>query len=130
LSAGSTSLSNYTPHRDCSQSALGNSGRDKAAGGDMVDFVGDNRVIFDLGGDKYRLVVHVSITFGRVLVKFIGTHAAYDRIDPEPVSWRKKMIRPIRSETDYDATLNEIERTSRTNRSRAPRRPIASISSH
>jgi mRNA interferase HigB len=58
--------------------------------GGTVDFVGDNRVIFDLGGNKYRLVVHVSFTFGRVLVKFIGTHAAYDRIDPEKVSWRKK----------------------------------------
>jgi mRNA interferase HigB len=58
--------------------------------GGTVDFVGDNRVIFDLGGNKYRLVVHVSFTFGRVLVKFIGTHAEYDRVDPETVSWRKK----------------------------------------
>jgi mRNA interferase HigB len=58
--------------------------------GNTVDFVGDNRVIFDLGGNKYRLVVHVSFAFGRVLVKFIGTHAAYDRIDPETTSWRKK----------------------------------------
>jgi len=58
--------------------------------GSTVDFVGDNRVIFDLGGNKYRLVVHVSFSFGRLLVKFIGTHAEYDRIDPETVSWRKK----------------------------------------
>ena len=58
--------------------------------GGTVDFVGDNRVIFDLGGNKYRLVVHVSFTFSRLLVKFIGTHAEYDRIDPETVSWRKK----------------------------------------
>ena len=58
--------------------------------GNTVDFVGDNRVIFDLDGNKYRLIVHVSFTFGRVLVKFIGIHAAYDRIDPETVSWRKK----------------------------------------
>ena len=58
--------------------------------GNTVDFVGDNRVIFDLGGNKYRLVVHVSYAFGRVLVKFIGTHLEYDRIDPEIVSWRKK----------------------------------------
>ena len=58
--------------------------------GSTVDFVGDNRVIFDLGGNKYRLIVHISYEFGRVLVKFIGTHAEYDRIDPETVSWRKK----------------------------------------
>lgn len=58
--------------------------------GNTVDFVGDNRAIFDLGGNKYRLVVHVSFAFGRVLVKFIGTHAEYDRIDPETVSWRRR----------------------------------------
>ena len=58
--------------------------------GTTVDFVGDNRVIFDLGGNKYRLIAHVSFTFRRLLVKFIGTHAEYDRIDPETVSWRKK----------------------------------------
>src|SRR4029079_5357175 len=54
-----------------------------------VDFVGDNRLIFDLGGNKYRLVVHASYAYGRVLIKFIGTHAGYDRIDTETVSWLK-----------------------------------------
>jgi mRNA interferase HigB len=58
--------------------------------GNTVDFVGDNRVIFDLGGNKYRLIAHVSFQFGRLLVKFIGTHAEYDRIDPETVEWRRK----------------------------------------
>jgi mRNA interferase HigB len=53
--------------------------------GTTVDFVGDSRVIFDVGGNKYRLIVHVSYEFGRVLVKFIGTHAEYDRIIPETV---------------------------------------------
>jgi mRNA interferase HigB len=58
--------------------------------GTLVDFVSDNRVIFDLGGNKFRLVAHVSYEFGRVLVKFVGTHADYDRIEPESVSWRRK----------------------------------------
>jgi mRNA interferase HigB len=58
--------------------------------GATVDFVADNRIVFDIGGNKYRLIVHVSYQFGRVLVKFVGTHAEYDRIDPEAASWRKK----------------------------------------
>lgn len=53
--------------------------------GTTVDFIADNRIIFDLSGKKYRLVVHVSYRFKRVLVKFVGTHAEYDRIDPESV---------------------------------------------
>lgn len=57
----------------------------KAMFGATVDFVGDNRLIFDIGGNKYRLVVHVAYTYKRVLVKFVGTHADYDKIDPETV---------------------------------------------
>jgi mRNA interferase HigB len=57
----------------------------KAMFGANVDFVGDNRLIFDIGGNKYRLVVHVSYRYGRVLIKFVGTHKEYDRIDPEKV---------------------------------------------
>ena len=53
--------------------------------GTTVDFVGDNRLIFDVGGNKYRLVVHVAYAYRRVLIKFVGTHAEYDRIDPETV---------------------------------------------
>jgi mRNA interferase HigB len=47
-----------------------------------ADFVADNRVIFDIGGNKYRLVAHISYGYGRVLVKFVGTHSDYDRINP------------------------------------------------
>jgi len=68
----------------------GNPAEIKRRFGGAADFFGDNRVIFDLAGKKYRLVVHVSYTFGRVLVKFIGTHDEYDRIDPESVSWRTR----------------------------------------
>jgi mRNA interferase HigB len=57
----------------------------KAMFGTNVDFIADNRLIFDISGNKYRLVVRVSYPFKRVLIKFVGTHAAYDRIDPESV---------------------------------------------
>ncbi len=40
-----------------------------------ADFLGDNRVIFNIGGNRYRLIVHVAYQYKRVLVKFVGTHA-------------------------------------------------------
>lgn len=57
----------------------------KALFGTSVDFVGDNRIIFDIGGNKYRLIVRVSYEYRRVLIKFVGTHSEYDRINPETV---------------------------------------------
>ena len=57
----------------------------KAMFGSTVDFVGDNRIIFDIAGNKYRLVVHVAYSFKRVLIKFVGTHKDYDKIDPVSV---------------------------------------------
>jgi mRNA interferase HigB len=42
-------------------------------------------MIFDLTGNKYRLIAHISYTYKRVLVKFVGTHAEYDRIKAETV---------------------------------------------
>ncbi len=42
--------------------------------GTTVDFIGDNRRIFDIGGNKYRLAVHVAYAFKRVLIKFVGKH--------------------------------------------------------
>lgn len=53
----------------------------KAMFGTSVDFVADNRIIFDIGGNKYRLIVRVSYEYGQVLIKFVGTHAEYDKID-------------------------------------------------
>jgi mRNA interferase HigB len=50
-----------------------------------VDFLGDNKAIFDIGGNKYRLVVHFSYKFKTALIKFVGTHEEYDRIDAETV---------------------------------------------
>lgn len=50
-----------------------------------MDFLADNRLIFDLAGNRYRLIVHVAYGYRRVLIKFVGTHAEYDRIDPETV---------------------------------------------
>jgi mRNA interferase HigB len=50
-----------------------------------ASFVADRRVIFNICGNKYRLIVHVNYEIGVVLVKFIGTHAEYDEIDAATV---------------------------------------------
>ena len=47
---------------------------------------GHNRVVFNVGGNKYRLVVEVQYQAGIVWVKFVGTHAEYDRINVETVN--------------------------------------------
>ena len=50
--------------------------------GTSVDFVGDSRIVFDIGGNKFRLVARVVYgPYYRVMIKFVGTHAAYDKID-------------------------------------------------
>lgn len=46
-----------------------------------ASFVGRNRVVFNIKGNDYRLVVAVAYGFQAVYIKFIGTHAEYDRID-------------------------------------------------
>lgn len=51
----------------------------------QTDILKDGRAIFDLGGNKYRLVVWINYKFKTVYVRFIGTHAEYDKIDPETV---------------------------------------------
>lgn len=46
-----------------------------------VSFIGNNRVIFNIKGNDYRLVVAISYRQGIVYIRFIGSHQAYDRID-------------------------------------------------
>jgi mRNA interferase HigB len=50
-----------------------------------ADFVADNRVIFNVGGNVFRIVVRISYPYRLVLIKFVGTHREYDDIDPETV---------------------------------------------
>lgn len=47
---------------------------------------GNHRVVFNISGNKYRLVVEMQYRAGIVWVKFVGTHAQYDQIDVENVN--------------------------------------------
>lgn len=46
----------------------------------------NNRVVFNIGGNKYRLVAEVQYRAGIVWVKFVGTHQRYDQIDVETIN--------------------------------------------
>ena len=45
----------------------------------------DNRVVFNIAGNKYRLVVRINYGSKTVFVRFIGTHQEYDKIDAEVI---------------------------------------------
>jgi mRNA interferase HigB len=45
-----------------------------------VSFLGDRRTVFNIAGNKYRLIVDMRYRVGRVYVRHITTHAAYDRL--------------------------------------------------
>ena len=50
-----------------------------------ASIVGNNRVVFNIKGNNYRLVVRVNYPYRVVYVRFVGTHAEYDGIDVEEV---------------------------------------------
>jgi mRNA interferase HigB len=50
-----------------------------------VDILRDGRVVFDIRGNKYRLVAWINYEYGVVYVRFIGTHRQYDAIDAQTI---------------------------------------------
>ncbi len=50
-----------------------------------ASFIADDRVVFNLKGNSYRLVVAIRYEYGIVFIRFVGTHQEYDRIDAAKV---------------------------------------------
>ena len=71
------SLAKWTSPHDV-KSAFGN-----------ASIVGNNRVVFNIKGNDYRLIVAFAYRMGWGYVKFIGTHAQYDLIDAATVDQTK-----------------------------------------
>ena len=46
-----------------------------------ASFAANNRVVFNIKGNQYRLVVVVAYQHGMIFIRFVGTHEEYDRID-------------------------------------------------
>ncbi len=45
----------------------------------------DGRVVFNIAGNKYRLVAWINYSYGVLYIRFVGTHAEYDRIDAQEI---------------------------------------------
>lgn len=50
-----------------------------------ASFLKSERVVFNVCGNRFRLVVRVNYQFGIVYIRFVGTHAEYDNIDAETI---------------------------------------------
>ena len=85
-------LRNYwTIHKDCeeqlkswykeAEEALWKGPRDIKRDYPTASFLRDNRIVFNIKGNRYRLVVKINYAYGLVWIRFVGTHAEYDKID-------------------------------------------------
>ena len=55
-----------------------------------ASLVGDDRVVFNIMGNKYRLIVRFVFDYKVIQVKWFGTHAQYDKIEVLQIKFRKK----------------------------------------
>lgn len=82
-------------HNDCEQqlkawyeeasSAIWRTPNDIKKNYPSASFLEDNRVVFNIKGNNYRLIVKINYKFGMVWIRFIGTHTEYDKIDATKV---------------------------------------------
>ena len=50
-----------------------------------ADILPGNRVVFNIGGNKYRLIVKIAYKVQLVYIRFVGTHSEYEKINAETI---------------------------------------------
>ncbi len=50
-----------------------------------VDYVGNDRYVFNIKGNRYRLIAMIFFDIRTMYIRFIGTHAEYDKIDASTI---------------------------------------------
>lgn len=45
----------------------------------------DNRIVFNIRGNNYRLIIRINYNYQMIWIRFIGTHAAYDKINANKI---------------------------------------------
>ena len=54
-----------------------------------ISLVSDDRVVFNIMGNQYRLVVRIVFDFKAIQIKWFGTHKEYDKIDVKTIQYKK-----------------------------------------
>lgn len=55
-----------------------------------VSIVGDDRVVFNIKGNKFRLLVRIVFDFKVIQIKWFGTHHEYDELDMVSIKYKRK----------------------------------------
>jgi mRNA interferase HigB len=50
-----------------------------------ASILNDNRIVFNIKGNNYRLIVKINFEYEMVWIRFIGTHAEYDKINANTI---------------------------------------------
>ena len=50
-----------------------------------ASILNDNRIVFNIKGNNYRLIVRINYNYQMIWIRFIGTHAAYDKINANEI---------------------------------------------
>jgi mRNA interferase HigB len=55
-----------------------------------ASLVGDDRVVFNIMGNKYRLLVRIAFDYKTIQIKWFGTHVEYDKTDMKSVKYKRR----------------------------------------
>ena len=93
--AKSTLRAFWTKHSDCeeqlkcwykeAEEAAWKSPREIKNDYPTASFLNDNRVVFYIKGNNYRLLVRINYDYGIVWIRFVGTHSQNDKIDASKI---------------------------------------------
>lgn len=50
-----------------------------------ASIIGDSRVVFNIKGNSYRLIIKINFDYRMIWIRFIGTHAEYDKINAKTI---------------------------------------------
>jgi mRNA interferase HigB len=50
-----------------------------------ASIIGDNRIVFNIKGNSYRLIIKINFDYQMVWIRFIGTHSEYDKINAKTI---------------------------------------------